>query len=315
MNPNNPLNLPETLPIVRYRFAFQLQDDLYLPPYAGSTLRGVLGHALRRTACMTRQKDCHGCPLLQTCPYSTIFATPSNTLLNKSQQSSPPQPYIIEACSDGIRYYAADSLYHFDLVLVGQARFQLPMIAYAFNQAFERGITQQRSRGRLENIAVETQNGQWQNIYQDQRIIPHTNHITLPQSYVDHTEITFHTPLRIQQHNSVLGIERINADIMLRQLLRRISTMALLHWQKIDADFNRLIRQTEQVSEFRCLQWQDWTRYSNRQQKEMTLGGLIGTWQLNQLPLEYAQLLHIGQWLHIGKETVFGHGRYSVKES
>ena len=75
MNPKNPLNLPAELPIARYRFGFALESEMRLPEYAGSTLRGVFGHALRRLACMTRQKECSGCPLLQSCPYSRIFAT------------------------------------------------------------------------------------------------------------------------------------------------------------------------------------------------------------------------------------------------
>lgn len=90
MNPANPLNLPAELPIARYRFSFLLNENLCLPPYAGSTLRGVFGHALRKAACMTRQKECGGCSLLQTCPYSRIFATPSSSLLNKSQHKNPP---------------------------------------------------------------------------------------------------------------------------------------------------------------------------------------------------------------------------------
>ncbi len=146
MNPANPLNLPAELPIARYRFSFRLNENLCLPPYAGSTLRGVFGHALRKAACMTRQKECGGCSLLQTCPYSRIFATPSSSLLNKSQHKNPPQPYIIEAFSDGIRYHPADSLYQFDIVLIGPVRQQLPLIAYAFGQAFKRGITKTTRR-------------------------------------------------------------------------------------------------------------------------------------------------------------------------
>ena len=48
MNPQNPLKLPAELPIARYRFSFTLETEMRLPEYAGSTLRGVFGHALRR---------------------------------------------------------------------------------------------------------------------------------------------------------------------------------------------------------------------------------------------------------------------------
>ena len=52
-----------TLPMVRYRIAFEVTEPVHLPEYSGSTIRGAFGGALRRVACMTRQKDCKACPL------------------------------------------------------------------------------------------------------------------------------------------------------------------------------------------------------------------------------------------------------------
>ena len=126
--------------------------------------------------------------------------------------------------------------------------------------------------------------------------------------------LEFHTPLRLQQQGSALGIRRLNGDILLGQLLRRISTLAALYWQPLQADYAALTAAAKQTVSQRELHWQDWTRYSNRQQQPMTLGGALGTWQFTDLPLSFSQLLHIGQWLHIGKETVFGHGRYTLKK-
>lgn len=42
------------LPLARYRLEFFVDTPLYLPAYAGSTLRGAFGGALRAAACMTR---------------------------------------------------------------------------------------------------------------------------------------------------------------------------------------------------------------------------------------------------------------------
>ena len=313
-NPKNPLNLPAELPIARYRFSFLLTSELRLPEYAGSTLRGVFGHALRRAACMTRQKECSGCPLLASCPYSRIFATPASSSLNRSQQQTPPQPYIIEAPEDGRRHYAAGDYFRFNMVLLGHTRQQLPLIAHAFNQAFEYGIGAAKGRGCLHNIEVETPHG-WQGIYTHGHITEHTNSLSLPEHYSGSLSLCIRTPMRLQSQGSVLGIYRVNADILLRQLMRRTTTIAAEHWQApISADFGRLSRAAAAVSHTPDLQWHDWRRYSNRQQREMTLGGIVGTWHLYNLPLEFAQLLHIGQWLHIGKETVFGLGRYELRE-
>ncbi|WP_081450783.1 CRISPR system precrRNA processing endoribonuclease RAMP protein Cas6 [Neisseria cinerea] len=42
------------------------------------------------------------------------------------------------------------------------------------------------------------------------------------------------------------------------------------------------------------------------------LGGVVGTWELTRLSPAFSQMLYIGQWLHLGKETVFGNGQYRI---
>ena len=58
------------------------------------------------------------------------------------------------------------------------------------------------------------------------------------------------------------------------------------------------------------LRWFDWGRYSQRQQQEMQLGGLLGSVHLQGDLAPFAQLLHLGQWLHVGKNASFGLGGY-----
>ena len=47
-----------SLPIVRYQFTFVVTEPIQFPQYAGSTLRGAFGRALRKIACMTKQAEC-----------------------------------------------------------------------------------------------------------------------------------------------------------------------------------------------------------------------------------------------------------------
>ena len=63
---------PDTLPAARYRFDFEVTVPLRLPEYAGSMIRGVFGRALRRLACMTREKDCKACPLSVSYTHLTL---------------------------------------------------------------------------------------------------------------------------------------------------------------------------------------------------------------------------------------------------
>ena len=66
------------------------------------------------------------------------------------------------------------------------------------------------------------------------------------------------------------------------------------------------------IEDDKYLKWQDWTRYSSRQEQKMKLGGVIGEWHFNNLSPELAKLLYIGQWLHCGKNATFGLGKYQI---
>jgi hypothetical protein len=44
----------------------------------------------------------------------------------------------------------------------------------------------------------------------------------------------------------------------------------------------------------------------------MALGGAVGTWHLEGELAPFIPLLHLGQWLHVGKNATFGLGRYTL---
>jgi hypothetical protein len=61
------------------------------------------------------------------------------------------------------------------------------------------------------------------------------------------------------------------------------------------------------------LAWHDWQRYSNRQQREMTLRGLVGKVVLRGDLAPFAALLRTAEVLHVGKGATFGLGRIEVE--
>ena len=123
------------------------------------------------------------------------------------------------------------------------------------------------------------------------------------------------TPLRLQHNGVALGVERLDAQTLLTQLQRRLSLTAQIHLGITpEADYSALKTQAAQVESHKNLRWYDWQRYSNRQQQHMHLAGVIGDWDLGDLAPEHVRALHIGQWLHLGKNTTFGLGRYTLTE-
>jgi hypothetical protein len=77
-----------------------------------------------------------------------------------------------------------------------------------------------------------------------------------------------------------------------------------------------LARHAESLDDERDLHWHDWTRYSSRQQQEMTLGGVLGRWTMQGNHDTLAALwpwLWLGQWLHVGKNATMGMGGYTLE--
>jgi hypothetical protein len=78
------------------------------------------------------------------------------------------------------------------------------------------------------------------------------------------------------------------------------------------ADASHLAASADRLTDARHLEWKDWTRFSSRQDREMTLGGVIGEWTLSGDLGELLPWFWLGQWLHVGKNATMGMGRYSL---
>lgn len=317
-----------TVPLARYRFTFRMNSAVRLPVLAGSALRGVFGYALRHLSCMTRARQCTGCLLLAQCPFPAVFAPhelqkPAATFAASIQQI--PVPYIIEPPLGGAQLLEPGMPLVFNMVLVGNALQQLPLITLAWQRALARGMTSSHGTGDLQRVEWLPPDGSALLIYsaENPRIAEHQPRLALP-AFTDASDVHLHllTPLRIEIRKKALGKHDISAAVFLRHLVRRISLLLQFH----AADqAGTLLPESQQalalnaladaVQDERELMWQDWARYSTRQQQEIPLGGLTGRWLMKQVPPALLPYLYLGQWLHAGKETAFGLGRYEQTDT
>jgi hypothetical protein len=305
-----------TLPVARYAFVFRMQDELRLPEFAGSLLRGQFGASLRRIACITGLPHCPPCPLYRTCPYPAIFETPPPHSHSLQRFSQVPNPYVIEPPPLGLRRVTAAETLSFRIVLVGRALGQLPLIAYAFQRAFERGVGRLQAKGHLEDIVDET-SGAPESVWDAERSRIHAHEQTLTVPQMPQTRaitLTIATPLRLQSQGHPVPLERLQPRTLFTALLRRASLLFELHasMPPVGTDAARLAAAAEQLTDERRLQWKDWTRFSSRQKREMTLGGVVGEWTLAGELDELLPWLWLGQWLHVGKNASMGMGMYSL---
>jgi CRISPR-associated endoribonuclease Cas6 len=302
--------------VARYRLEAVVEQPLHLPEYAGSALRGIFGHALRRAACVTGLPDCSRCALHRSCGYPAVFEPPAPLDYTRRILSDVPVPFVVEPPPWGEQAHPSGALLSFSTVLIGPALQQLPLVLLAWRHALQRGLGPQEGTARLERVFVE---GESEPVLDGARgrLRPHGQLLALPgpETAPGQVRLVFHTPLRLLREGRLIAPERLAPSDLLMSLLRRTAHLVELQLGgTLGVDFAALKAHAGSITGEPALALRDWTRHSARQQRHMNLAGVVGHWTLHGDLAPFWPLLVLGQWLHAGKGASFGLGRYRIEE-
>ena len=287
-----------------------------------------MGSSLRRNVCFQRGSRCEDCIIANNCPYSRIYHPgPVDGADYSRGYTKVPPPYVIEPPSD-TAFQAGDNL-NMDLVLVGRSTELLPYFIMALQRAGESGITSRKSRLRLVTVeGLLPESGSWKTIYDTSRDeleddIPFIRADTfrfVSEPIADlstNTELTaiLETMTRLKFRGQY--VTRVEFPVLLRAILRRITMLSECY---CDGEFafpdDLLDRASEVIIQEDHTQWYDWHRYSSRQNREMPLGGVIGSVRY-LVPSDYLAsvmpYLTLAHYIHAGKNTSFGLGKIGFK--
>lgn len=322
-----PVQLPTGLSLVRCRVTMRLLEDTSLPAFKGALLRGGFGYAFQRAAC---PQVCWGeaahCAMQTLCPYRRVFETPHPPdVPHLHDLRDVPRPFVIEPPIDGRTRYAAGDPLEFTLVLIGRGTEHLPYFLFAFEHLGRMGLGKHRARARLERVeALRPWQPIGQIVYQDERVLPSAEQVaTLESTAIQQRAATLpadvrlvlRTPLRVKTQGAFL--QHIDLAALVQAACWRLNALATFHgagpW---GIDYRPLGEQARQVAiEHVQVRWQDWSRISTRGStpKKMTLGGLLGSAVLRDVPPDLRTVLLAGSLIHVGKACVFGHGGYTIE--
>lgn len=296
------------LPFTPLTFRCRLTAPAVFSPYKGSMLRGTFGTHLRRGLCMTRAKDCKACLLGQKCIYPRLF-NPAPVL-----GEAVPAPFCIEPELDGKIHYAQGDPFNFRLLIFGPGTEYAPFFVQAIKMAGERGMGKTDVPGtfRIEEILSRGQciyDPELDNLNTPEPFL--LGRIPCPKLESDSLALSLETPLRHKSGNHFSStLEFLE---LFHLILRRIRALALLahsQWQLPPEEYASLREKAAAIEiEENNLRWQDWTRYSSRQETHMKFGGLVGkiVYRGNFAP--FAPFLEVAQLAHLGKQTSFGLGK------
>lgn len=333
-----------------FRLRIAVRQRMELPSYKGSVLRGGFGSAFRRVSCALRATDCRPCDLRQVCPYAYIFETsPTADAGVLRTLQDVPRPFVFEPPQDERTSFEPGEELEFGLVLIGKGVDYLPYFVVAFRELGRTGIGPRRAGfslrlveqlgseawSRLDGPVRDSADGNPKvaprtecGIVFDGRegnpgIVPRLGDVPYLDREAlalqadrlrpDRVLVEFRTMARLKAGNELDHTPGF--QVLVRALLRRVSSLAVFHHgTSLELDYRSLIDQAGGVRIARDeTRWVDWTRHSNRQNARMNLGGLVGRVVYEGDISPFRELLVLGSYVHVGKNTTFGLGKYSVR--
>ncbi|MGO0122579.1 CRISPR system precrRNA processing endoribonuclease RAMP protein Cas6 [Desulfothermobacter acidiphilus] len=323
----NTVPCPEKLLLACYRIRLLAgPEGLSLPPYKGSTLRGGFAGTFQRLACGTGTRQCKSCSLRHQCPYALVFETgppPDSEALRNYE--SVPRPFVLEPPLETKTEYAPGELLIFHLLLFGHALNFFPYFIVTLDELGRRGIGRGCRPFLLAAVeAVNPLTGEEVPVYQSGDRVIRVSDLSFTAGDVwkfskmasqsARLRLDFITPTRLTFEGKPAAVPEFH--VLVRNLLRRLSSLCYFHQAfTYEADFRALIARAQVVRMLRySTRWVTWERYSTRQGRKVPCGGVVG-WALYEGPwAEFYPLLLLGEFLHVGKGTVFGQGKYKVVE-
>jgi hypothetical protein len=211
--------------------------------------------------------------------------------------------------------------FDFNLLLFGEINNNMPYFVYAFDRMGQIGIGKKidGKRGQFILKSIKTEG---KIIYTDKDQIlkmPDLTELTYPEESSTHSDshlrltLTLETPLRLKFENRL--ISELPFHILVRAMLRRASSLLGCYGdQNLSIDYQGLVKEAQDVRiEDNRLKWFDWKRYSGRQDKHMLMGGMVGSITYKGMIGPFLNLIDFCSKVHIGKQTAFGLGKFSVE--
>jgi len=307
-------------------FSLVAEENAVLPPFLGSTLRGSLGHSLRKISCLPLCRDPATCILRERCAYAYCFEThlPRGSQVLRGLEHIP-HPLVIEPPLARTTAWKEGDQLRFNLLLVGKAVGLFAYFVAAIDRMAKGGLGKGRSRFRLlEAREATAENPQkadqpcketvlWST--SKERIDP------LAQRQFDlswrkapnSVTLRFLTPARILSDGCLQS--KLTFRQLTRALLARLSSLLYFHCSsQLKLDFRSILDMADKVEVVeRQIQFEEFKRWSSRQERKIRLDCVVGQIRFAGGDLsEFIPLIEAGEVLHVGKGTVFGLGRYRI---
>ena len=301
-----------------------------MPAYnKGNVIRGGFGSAFRRIVCHANCREPETCELRHVCPYTAVFHPFVPEGSEKiSRNRDIPRPFVIKPPLETKESYVPGERLSFDVVLIGKIRDYLPYFIVTFKELGHVGLG--RDRTPVDLVGVESLGvkkdaapvyGRETNLVQPPRealsweSIIHSNVHKNGLDSVQRITLRFLTPTMLKVDGTVA--QRPSFGTILRRLRDRINALAYFYCGKgLEIDFKGLGDEADKICTVQAsVRWVQSGRYSRRRQVNHDLSGFIGEITFAGELAPFLPYLKLGEYVHVGKNAVFGNGWYEIVET
>lgn len=295
----------EHMKLVTLRASYIAEQDGELPPYLGSTIRGLLGHSIRSFDCTYTKNKCFLCGRRTECIYARCFCSTGNA-------GGAVNPFVIFPHTTGKTMWKKGEICTFDLTIIGEITGQSAVFLDALREMEKLGWGARRLSFRLTRIEDPVSNTL---VYCADRLWMRNLKIR-PLSCTEKVAraalVIFDTPTRIVTGNKEL--ESIPFSVLIRSIGRRIALLSQGYCGQVpelNDEIYALAGQVKTADEV----WNriEFRRYSmNQKEGKLELPAVTG-WALYEGELDlFTPILEAGRWLHVGKNSTHGFGHFDV---
>jgi hypothetical protein len=259
----------------------EVTTPLKLPySFIGSAVRGAFGKGLKRVSCTLPRQPCSTCPVREGCAYFRLF-----------EEEVP--------------------LYRLQFRLGGELKFKVflfergirfaPMAVKALQLGLERfgigGEVVKKYQILYNGVAVATPGKILPFIPTPYQFLPSLDPVRLLKT---------ETPIRLKSGGLYLR-DRLEVESLLRSIWYRRSRL------RGEPVVGRFPFNPDYKVEKSSFHWVELIRYSERQRKKLSLGGVFGELRLEEVDSRTSYLLRLGEVVGVGEATTFGLGHIVVE--
>jgi len=321
-----------TFSFLVYRFTLTPFSKMHMPiSNKGSILRGALGYALKNLVCTNSDTTaCPQCGMSTQCSYSMIFS-PSN-VTNFKRIKDIPRGFVIKPPLDIESSYDKERPFVFDLVIFGKHWVSFPWFVVALNLLSNIGIGLNRAKFAISEISIW--NGDFfvpiydpanRMIRNEQYFITEETLLKNIKTSLDTITLKFLTPTRIKynptgEKGKSTVVKHPEFHHIIRRLIQRLNMLSNIYCDcKFVDDVYSLIEASERIKTVSSdLIWHHRTRKSKTMRDKEGMpathdqSGFTGSITFSGNMKVFMPILLVGQYVHVGEDTVFGNGWYEV---